>query len=178
MRFVLLHSALVGPSTWRPVAEVLLSTGHHVTVPDLRGAATTGQPQAVIDAAVGATATDSAVVVGHSGAGFFLPSIADRLASPARRLVFVDAGIPPCEGPATASADFLDQLRSLAVNGVLPRGHRQGDLARLAGDRASRDPPRNRQRPQHGRPRAHRTRPADEKLPAVPDRRLCGSALR
>jgi hypothetical protein len=102
-----------------------MSAGHEVTVPDLRGEATAGQPQALIDAAVAATATDSAFVVGHSGAGFLLPSIAHHLASPARKLVFVDAGTPPCDGHATASADFLDQLRTVAVSGVIERlgGH-------------------------------------------------------
>ena len=39
MRFVLLHSPLVGPATWRWVAEALRASGHHVAVPDLRRAA-------------------------------------------------------------------------------------------------------------------------------------------
>jgi len=36
------------------------------------------------------------------------------------RFAFVDAGVPPCHGEATAGSDFLEQLRALAVNGVLP----------------------------------------------------------
>jgi integrase/recombinase XerD len=42
-----------------------------------------------------------------------------------RRLVFVDAGVPPCGGEATTSAEFLDHLRSLAPDGAgVERGHR------------------------------------------------------
>jgi hypothetical protein len=37
------------------------------------------------------------------------------------RLVFVDAGVPPCEGEATTSAEFLEHLRSLAPDGTLPK---------------------------------------------------------
>jgi pimeloyl-ACP methyl ester carboxylesterase len=102
------HSPLVGPATWRWVAEVLRSSGHDVTVPDLTEAAATGEPNALIGAALPPRATEPLVIVGHSGAGFFLPSIAAGLGSPARGLVFVDAGIPPGEGEATAGADLVD----------------------------------------------------------------------
>ncbi len=115
-----MHSPLVGPATWRWVAEALRSWGHSVTVPDLTEAAATGAPNALIGAAIPPKATETLVVVGHSGAGFFLPSIGAGLEAPARGLVFVDAGIPPGEGEATAGADFLDRLRSLATDGVLP----------------------------------------------------------
>jgi hypothetical protein len=129
----LVHSPLVGPATWRGVAEVLASFGHSVDVPDLRDAAQSGDPVKFISAAQSAVSPDIGIVVGHSGAGFFLPSIAaSREQLPT--LVFVDAGIPPSEGTATASADFLDQLRSMAVNGMLPRWSRwwgEGVLERL-----------------------------------------------
>lgn len=35
--------------------------------------------------------------------------------------MFVDAGVPSREGPATVGGDFLDRLRSFAVDGALPR---------------------------------------------------------
>lgn len=121
MQFLLVHSPLVGPGTWTPVAAALRTAGHDVTVPDLRPAATTGRPDAVIAAAARAMPTEWAppVLVAHSGAGALLPSIADELGE--GPLVFVDAGVPPCAGDTTASADFLDRLRELAVDGVLPR---------------------------------------------------------
>jgi len=121
VRFMLVHSPLVGPATWRWVAEALRSSGHDVAVPDLRGAALTGAPHAVVRAALQLGAQRPTVLVGHSGAGFVLPSIAAGLVPPVRRLVFVDAGVPPCEGEATPSADFVEQLRSLASDGSLPK---------------------------------------------------------
>lgn len=121
MRFALIHSPLVGPATWRGVAEVLVSLGHDVDVPDLRAAAQSGDPRRFLWEAQHAISPDTGVVAGHSGAGFFLPSIATAREAQLVSLVFVDAGLPPCEGTSTASADFLEQLRSMSVDGVLPR---------------------------------------------------------
>jgi pimeloyl-ACP methyl ester carboxylesterase len=122
-QFVLFHSPLVGPATWRWVAGSLGVAGHQVAVPDLRDAAVTGDPGAVVAAAAAAVPRRwlTPVLVGHSGIGSLLPSVAARLAGRSPRLVFVDAGLPPCEGRATTGADFLDQLRQLAVGGVLPK---------------------------------------------------------
>jgi hypothetical protein len=136
MRIALVHSPLVGPATWRGVAGQLVSLGHDVDVPDLRSAAQTGDPTKFIDAAQCALAPETQIVAGHSGGGFFLPSIAAALDTSVR-LVFVDGGIPPCEGTAAPSSDFLDQLRSLAVDGMLPPWSRWwGDdaMARLIPD--------------------------------------------
>ena len=99
----------------------MTSAGHDVVVPDLRRAAMSGQPAAVVREVVAACATDTDVVAGHSGAGLFLPTIANSLPSSARpRLVFVDAAIPDCEGEARLNPDVVDLLRPLAVEGVLP----------------------------------------------------------
>jgi len=121
MEFLLVHSALVGPTTWRWVADALSAAGHDAAIPDLHSSALTGQPQAFIDEAVSSAPSNWSmpVVVGHSGAGFFLPSIAGRL--DAAHAVFADAGLPPDSSPAAAGADFFDQLRVLAVDGTLPR---------------------------------------------------------
>jgi pimeloyl-ACP methyl ester carboxylesterase len=121
VRYVLVHSPLVGPATWRWVAAALAAAGHEAEVPDLRAAARTGEPRAFVAAAVDAIGNGPATLVGHSGAGFFLPAIAEPLGAGSSRLVFVDAGLPPCAGQAPASADFLDRLRALAIDGVLPR---------------------------------------------------------
>jgi len=121
VEFLLVHSPLVGPSTWRGVAETLRREGHRVAVPDLRAAAESGDPDAIVTSAAATGPGGEAALVGHSGAGFFLPLIAQRLGQRPLRTVFVDAGLPPTEGPGTASADFLARLRSLAVDGRLPR---------------------------------------------------------
>jgi hypothetical protein len=119
VRLLLVHSPLTGPTVWRWVADRLERGGHSVVVPDLRDAACSGEPRAFVDAA--ADSGDVDVVVGHSGAGPFLPSIAN--ATPAARptLLFVDAGVPPCAGETSAAADFIDRLEELATDGVLPR---------------------------------------------------------
>lgn len=136
----LIHSPLVGPAVWRGVADVLGSLGHQVDVPDLRAAARSGDPHAFVAAARSAMSGDTGIVVGHSGAGFFLPSIAADVECIATTL-FVDAGLPPAGGAATANADFLDRLRSLAVDGVLPRWSHwwgPGVMERLVPDRRRR----------------------------------------
>jgi hypothetical protein len=120
VQFLLVHSPVVGPSTWRWVAETLLATDHGVAVPDLRAPAEAGDPQGFVAEASATPSTGShLVVVGHSGAGFFLPSIAER--ARAHHTVFVDAGLPPTNSRATAGGDFLEQLRGLAVEHMLPR---------------------------------------------------------
>lgn len=121
MEILLVHSPLVGPTVWHGVVDALSAAGHDAVVPDLRAAALTGDPGAFIDVAVSSVPPgwSRPVVVGHSGAGFFLPSIASGME--ASRFVFVDAGLPPDDGPANAGGAFLDHLRTLAVDGVLPR---------------------------------------------------------
>jgi hypothetical protein len=123
MEFALFHSPLVGPATWRWVAGSLVDAGHEVVVPDLRDGALTGDPHIVVAAAAAAIPRgwSAPVLVGHSGFGSVLPSVAGRFRGGSPRIVFVDAGLPPCEGPATAGDEFLDQLRALAVDGVLPK---------------------------------------------------------
>jgi hypothetical protein len=136
MRFVLVHSPLVGPSTWRPVADALTALGHEVAAPDLRAAAQSGDPHVFISAARAAVSPDTDVIAGHSGAGFFLPSIAGVDARTAT-LMFVDAGIPPTEGSATPGGDFIEQLRALSTGGFLPRWSQwwgDGAMERLVPD--------------------------------------------
>ena len=108
---------------WRWTAVALTATGHQAVVPDIRGAAVSGRPEAVIAAAAAAVPPrwSSVALVGHSGAGSILPSVAERLGRRACRSVFVDAGLPAHAGPTTPSADFLDQLRALVVDGLLPK---------------------------------------------------------
>ena len=120
MRILLVHSPLVGPSTWARVAEVLTALGHEISVPDLRTAAKSGDPHVFIDAARDRVFAGTAVIAGHSGAGFFLPSIA-AANSTSTQLLFVDAGIPPKRGSATPGGDFIDRLRPLSRDGILPR---------------------------------------------------------
>ena len=88
-------------------------------MPNLVATATTGDPVAFGRAAASAVDTaEDVVVVGHSAAGAILPAVA-RL-RPETRLIFVDATLPPCDGPGIAGGQFLDALRGIATDGLLP----------------------------------------------------------
>lgn len=126
MVFVLVHSPLVGPSTWSPVAQELERRGHHAIVPSLLGAAAASPPQwrHCVDAVRDATRTLShpIVLVGHSGGGLLLPAISASVDPPVSHLVFVDSGVPVTTGetPLALPSDLLNHLHTLAVDGTLP----------------------------------------------------------
>ena len=124
MRFTLVHSPLVGPTTWSLVATRLRSLGHEVAVPSLVDVAARGRWQQVVEAAAAGACEGSGthVVVVHSGAGPLLPMIAKRISPAPAALVFVDAGVPPASGTADlVPPAFFDHLLGLAVDGRLPR---------------------------------------------------------
>jgi hypothetical protein len=112
---LLVHSPLVGPSTLQPLAEELEVLGWRTVVPDLRGAI--GSPQGFAVAACDVAWAD--LVVGHSGAGAFLPLVAESTGAGAT--VYVDAVLPDVDGHSLASDDFIAFLDQLdVVDGLLP----------------------------------------------------------
>jgi pimeloyl-ACP methyl ester carboxylesterase len=122
--FVLLHSPLVGPASWAPAAHELELRGRAAVVPSLLGVAEAAAPQwrHVPDAVRGATSDlrGRVVLVGHSGAGVLLPAVADALAVEVAALVFVDSFLPPPAGQLPLGPpELMDQLRTLATDGVL-----------------------------------------------------------
>jgi len=128
--FALVHSPLVGPATWTPVAGRLAARGHEACVADLTGLGASGPPywpaavDAVRRALAGVPEERPVVVVAHSNAGRYVPVLCDGLARTGRGVagrIFVDARLPGADDPA-AEAEFLDHLRTLAdPAGVLPR---------------------------------------------------------
>ena len=76
--FVLIHSPLVGPTTWMSVADELVRGGREAVVPSLLGvvAAAASQWRHVPEVVHAATANTAGPValVGHSGAGPLLPA--------------------------------------------------------------------------------------------------------
>ncbi|MDQ2810094.1 MAG: alpha/beta hydrolase [Chloroflexota bacterium] len=98
--FVLIHSPLVGPLTWEPVAVELRRRGARTLVPSLRAASVglpywAGHVAAVVAALQAAGAADAApVLVSHSGAGVLLPAVGAALGRPLGGYVFVDSDLP------------------------------------------------------------------------------------
>jgi hypothetical protein len=134
---VLIHSPLVGPTTWSSVARELERRGREAVVPSLLGVADAEAPQwrhalAAVRAAT-ARIPNSLVLVAHSGAGLLLPTIAATAEVAA--LVFVDSFLPPPTGSLRlAPPGFMDQLRALATDDVLP------PWSRWFGENAMREP--------------------------------------
>jgi hypothetical protein len=123
--FVLVHSPVVGPTTWSLVARELQRRGRDSAVPSLLGVAGAPSPQWRHAAKAVQAATERIarpmVIVGHSGAGPLLPVIADALTGDVSALVFVDAFLPPSSGSAPlAPPGSMGHLRALARDGVLP----------------------------------------------------------
>jgi pimeloyl-ACP methyl ester carboxylesterase len=123
--FVLVHSPLVGPTSWMPVAQEFERRGRGAVVPSLLGVAAAPVPQwrHVPDAVRSATSELRAriLLVGHSGAGLLLPVIAEAVTVEVAALVFVDSFLPPAEGQmALAPAELLERLRSMATGDALP----------------------------------------------------------
>ena len=116
---LLVHSPLVGPSTVSPLAVALSAHGWSVNAPDLRGA--TNSPRD-FSAFVLNCCPKAEVVIGHSGAGAFLPAIADRV--DAVVTVFVDAILPGEDPPFLPSQRFVDVINELPIReGLLPPWH-------------------------------------------------------
>ncbi len=129
---VLVHSPLVGPLTWAPVAEELGRLGMDVLVPPLTNREGDEQPfwrqhaEAVARALAPVPDRRPLVLVGHSGAGPLLPAIAQAARHPIAAYLFVDAGLPE-DGQSrldlmmAEDAEFAGQLREhLAAGGRFP----------------------------------------------------------
>ena len=122
---LLVHSPLVGPSTWAALAQRAAAQGVDVVVPDLTRIVEAGPPwsKRLVDTTVaaGVGLNDSVVVVGHSGAGAYLPEIGQRLGDSLGALIFVDAGVPPRHGAHQTPARMKQLLDEQTVDGMLLR---------------------------------------------------------
>lgn len=98
--FALVHSPIVGPLTWQPVATELRRRGADAIVPTLRDIGPDGGPYwrqhatAAAHALAAVTADCPLFLIAHSGAGQLLPHVRQRLMQPVAAYLFVDAGLP------------------------------------------------------------------------------------
>lgn len=98
--YVLIHSPLVGPTTWKLVAQEMQQRGLDVVVPTLADQPASEQPywkqhsEAISQALTYISNSQPIVLAGHSGAGPLLPAIRQSLANPVSAYVFVDASVP------------------------------------------------------------------------------------
>jgi hypothetical protein len=124
-QIVLVHSPLVGASSWQPVARVLRAEGFEVSVPSLAGIAGAPRPRwrFAVDRVLDAIGTGNDVVLaGHSGASVLLPAVVGRLGDAVASVVLVDAPVPPrARVMAPVPAVFREFLVGLAGDdGRLP----------------------------------------------------------
>lgn len=126
---VLVHSPLVGPRSWGPVAEELRRGGREVVVPSLVNLLRSSAPlhRALAGAVVAALPeAGRLVLVVHSGAGALVPSIVDAAPSRVDGVVFVDATLPHPGRTwmETVPPETADQVRGMAgPDGLLPKWH-------------------------------------------------------
>ncbi len=124
--FVLIHSPLLGPTSWSLVAQELNRRGYEAIVPSLLGIASAPEPQwrYALGAVRGATAAINSpiVLIGHAAGGPLLPAIADVVGPEVAGIIFVDSDLPPPDGAASlAPARLIKQLRALSQDALLPR---------------------------------------------------------
>lgn len=118
---LLVHSPLLGPSSLARLRAEAARAGRHVMLPDLTATAGSSDPHdTYIRLAVeaGSALRGETLIVGHSGAGVFLPLIAAELGGPAS-LVFVDAVVPPRSEPHQTPDRLAALLDEQSVDGVL-----------------------------------------------------------
>jgi|CXWL01.1.fsa_nt_gi pimeloyl-ACP methyl ester carboxylesterase len=126
--YVLIHSPLMGPVTWRSAAEALKKRGHNVVTPNLNPAFAGAGPYypKVATLVAGdiraANPKDGVVLVAHSGAGGLMAAIAGASPAPVRTALFVDAMLPHQNKSWTdhAPIELTQQLFALAKDGKLP----------------------------------------------------------
>ncbi|MFI5914380.1 alpha/beta hydrolase [Dactylosporangium sp. NPDC051541] len=120
---LLVPSPLFGPRSWSPVAARLPLAA----VPSLAAVWDRDPPYAprvaeMVAAAAATLPNEPVRLVVHSGAGRLVPAIVEASPRPVAEIVFVEAALPARAGPTRAAPpQRLDELRAMAVGGLLPR---------------------------------------------------------
>ena len=144
--FVLVHSPLVGPSTWLPVAEALKARGLGTAVPRVGDRGEAFGPywrQHALSVAVVLQALPAGrqvVLVGHSGAGPLLPAMRELGGRDVAAYLFVDAGLPQdgCSRLDLLRVEMVEELAAhLEAGGRFPEWT-DADLAPIVPDEGRR----------------------------------------
>lgn len=138
LEHVLVHSPIVGPDTWEPVAAALREAGHAVAVPELRdetrpywGAHVASAVAGVIRGGV----TGPVVLVAHSGAGRLLAHIGGKLEEHGVRVacyLFVDADLPT---DGESRLQHLPSCSPTRSSGLLRPPLQRADVGRVTAQR-------------------------------------------
>jgi pimeloyl-ACP methyl ester carboxylesterase len=127
--FVLIHSPLVGPTTWQPVAEEMRRSKLDVVVPALKSVEGTNVPywrqhaEEVLKALKDVPADRPLILVAHSGGGMLLPAVRQVAGRTVAAYLFVDAMIPEemkSRLDLFGSKEAAARFRQGAKNGYLP----------------------------------------------------------
>src|SRR5882757_1843704 len=102
-----MHSLLLGPLSWAPVAAKLAASGAVTIVPSLVDVTNADDPpfwprvtDSVNDSVGQLPHGHPILVVAHSNAGLFVPVIAHAARRPVAGCLFVDATLPARAGPS------------------------------------------------------------------------------
>ena len=126
--YVLIHSPLVGPLTWKLVADELRRRDMEVIVPTLVDSPNVKEPyweqhaESVSQALARVSRETSVTLVAHSGAGPLLPAVRENLPNPVHAYLFVDAGIPRNDAARldlmkSEDSDWAKQFQEYLENG-------------------------------------------------------------
>lgn len=127
--FVLLHSPLVGPASWRPVHDAIHLEGFQVATPRIEDRVAPYW-RSYVDSAIEALRAlveeeeaDEVVLVPHSGAGTLAAAIAAESPIPIAGIVFVDAALPEdgwtrLQEMETHDAEFAREIRRELEGGL------------------------------------------------------------
>jgi hypothetical protein len=133
--YVLMHSPLVGPMTWKRVAELLPGA----VVPSFVHLADAQPPfwpivaETVSAAVEGLPAETAVVLVAHSNAGRYMPLVVTAMSRTVIGCLFVDASLPALSGVTDGvSPALLELARRKADGGRLPPWSRWWDDAEIA----------------------------------------------
>ncbi len=125
---VLIHSPLVGPFTWSPVAKHLQAFGFDVLIPTLSDSGEVPLPYwkqhaaAVQRTLMPFPKERPLTFIGHSGAGPLLPILSRTARHPVKGYLFVDAGLPhpgqsSLDEVTTNNPEIAQDLRQLLTSG-------------------------------------------------------------